>query len=306
MHAQGRLSTDFRPLPFSVGHHVPCHLKGLGSAPAGPALLALIPQLRAPYNRCELLRDGGHVRSEGGQLFRVLDAGQPMLDALSHPRVLFGSTECSTCPPADGGWAAGKRTLHPAQYLALAYGLLPELYRRLHEPIHDRAIMICSRSPLCSGPGTSLGQMQSDSIIHRRRLRSSLTDAPGERSSRIASAPAKVPGPSKEANANNHYSTRSWIGSWSRRLEFREEPVRQGQVLRRVQCPFASAILPSAGDRCCTPSSQTGRAGEIVHPAWAGRRPETRNSCPPSDRTCPPSRSNSHRLYGRAIGNQCK
>jgi hypothetical protein len=29
----------------------------------------------------------------------------------------------------------GKRTLHPVQYLALAYGLLPELLDRLREPV---------------------------------------------------------------------------------------------------------------------------------------------------------------------------
>jgi hypothetical protein len=34
----------------------------------------------------------------------------------------------------DGG---GKRTLHPAQYLALSYGLVPDLARRLHEPIRE-------------------------------------------------------------------------------------------------------------------------------------------------------------------------
>jgi hypothetical protein len=30
---------------------------------------------------------------------------------------------------------AGKRTLHPAQYLALAYGFLPELRERLRKPL---------------------------------------------------------------------------------------------------------------------------------------------------------------------------
>jgi hypothetical protein len=34
----------------------------------------------------------------------------------------------------DGG---RKRTLHPVQYLALAYGLMPELAQRLKEPIRD-------------------------------------------------------------------------------------------------------------------------------------------------------------------------
>ena len=57
-----------------------------------------------------------------------------MLEELDRPRVLFGSTECSTCrmQMEDG---AGKRTLHPAQYLALAYGYLPELRERLRQPI---------------------------------------------------------------------------------------------------------------------------------------------------------------------------
>ena len=66
----------------------------------------------------------------------VMLAGRPMLEELSRPTAQFGSTECSTCrlQMEDG---AGKRTLHPAQYLALAYGLVPELARRLREPIRD-------------------------------------------------------------------------------------------------------------------------------------------------------------------------
>jgi hypothetical protein len=62
-----------------------------------------------------------------------------MLEELTRPGVLFGSTECSTCrlQMEDG---AGKRTLHPAQYLALAYGLMPELANRLTEPIHQRVL----------------------------------------------------------------------------------------------------------------------------------------------------------------------
>jgi hypothetical protein len=32
---------------------------------------------------------------------------------------------------------SGKRTLHPAQYLALAYGLMPELAQRLREPVGE-------------------------------------------------------------------------------------------------------------------------------------------------------------------------
>ena len=62
---------------------------------------------------------------EGGEL-RPVAGGRPADAGRIAPgrAVLFGSTECSTCrlQMEDG---AGKRTLHPAQYLALAYGLMP-------------------------------------------------------------------------------------------------------------------------------------------------------------------------------------
>ena len=65
-----------------------------------------------------------------------LAAGRPMLTELARPDVRFGSTECSTCRiQMENG--SGKRTLHPAQYLALAYGLLPDVARRLSEPIQE-------------------------------------------------------------------------------------------------------------------------------------------------------------------------
>jgi Fe-S oxidoreductase len=68
-----------------------------------------------------------------------LEAGRPMLEALAGPRALFGSTECSTCrlQMEDG---TGKRTLHPAQYMALAYGYLPELQRKLRKPLRERVL----------------------------------------------------------------------------------------------------------------------------------------------------------------------
>jgi Fe-S oxidoreductase len=63
-----------------------------------------------------------------------LAAGAGMFAELNRPRVLFGSTECSTCrlQMQEG---TGKRTLHPVQYLAYAYGLLPELESRLARPL---------------------------------------------------------------------------------------------------------------------------------------------------------------------------
>jgi FAD/FMN-containing dehydrogenase/Fe-S oxidoreductase len=135
----GKLRTDFQPLDLSVGHHVPCHLKALGRPPAGPGLLALIPGLsvRTIDVSCSGMAGTFGLKAENYEV--SLLAGRAMLAELGRPGVLFGSTECSTCrlQMEDG---AGKRTLHPAQYLALAYGLLPELRHRLHEPI--RALVL--------------------------------------------------------------------------------------------------------------------------------------------------------------------
>lgn len=134
LHRAGRLRTDFRSLDFSVGHHVPCHLKALGRQPAAPSLLALIPhlQVRTIDVSCSGMAGTFGLKAENYTL--SLQAGRPMLEALAQPGIDHGSTECSTCrlQMEDG---TRKRTLHPVQYLALAYGLLPELARRLHDPI---------------------------------------------------------------------------------------------------------------------------------------------------------------------------
>jgi Fe-S oxidoreductase len=63
-----------------------------------------------------------------------LAAGRAMIDSLRRPRIQFGATECSSCRlQMEEG--AEKRTLHPVQYLALSYGLMPELETRLVAPV---------------------------------------------------------------------------------------------------------------------------------------------------------------------------
>lgn len=133
LHQKGQLKTDFHRLEFSVGHHVPCHIKALGGPPAGPGLLALIPGLRVHVIDVSCSGMAGSYGMKAENMKASLEAGRPMLQELSHPRVLFGSTECSSCRIQMEG-ETGKRTLHPVQYLALAYGLLPQIARRLREP----------------------------------------------------------------------------------------------------------------------------------------------------------------------------
>jgi Fe-S oxidoreductase len=66
-----------------------------------------------------------------------LEAGRPMLEELRRPRVLAGAAECSACRmQMEEG--SGKRALHPVQYLALAYGLMPEIADRLRKPLNGQ------------------------------------------------------------------------------------------------------------------------------------------------------------------------
>ncbi|WP_439625674.1 FAD-linked oxidase C-terminal domain-containing protein [Gemmata sp.] len=136
LHAAGRLRTDFRPLDLTLGHHVPCHVKALRGTPAGPGLLSLIPGLRVRTIDVGCSGMAGQWGLMAANREASLAAGAPVFAELNRPGLIFGSTECSSCriQLQDG---TGKRTLHPVEYLALAYGLMPEIEARLRRPLTE-------------------------------------------------------------------------------------------------------------------------------------------------------------------------
>jgi FAD/FMN-containing dehydrogenase/Fe-S oxidoreductase len=136
LHSADRLRTDFRPLDLTLGHHVPCHLKALRGPAVGPGLLSLIPGVRVNTIDVSCSGMAGTWGLKAANYETSLAAGRPMLRELNRPGVLFGSTECSACRmQMEEG--TGKRTLHPVQYLAYAYGLLPEIGTRLRKPLGE-------------------------------------------------------------------------------------------------------------------------------------------------------------------------
>ncbi len=136
LHQRRKLRTDFRPLPLSIGHHVPCHIKALGLPPAGPRLLGLIPGLQVHTIDVSCSGMAGTFGLGKKNYNTSLAAGQPVFQEMNHFGVIFGSTECSSCRiQIEEG--TRKRTLHPVQLLAFAYGLLPEVAQRLKEPMSD-------------------------------------------------------------------------------------------------------------------------------------------------------------------------
>ena len=129
LHARGKLRKDFRKLDATLGHHIPCHMKALRGPTNSSALLSLIPGLRVHTIDAGCSGMGGTWGLKAANYATSLAAGAGMFAELNRPRVLFGSTECSACRiQMEEG--SGKRTLHPVQYLAYAYGLLPELESR--------------------------------------------------------------------------------------------------------------------------------------------------------------------------------
>lgn len=136
LHESGRLKTNLRRLDLTLGHHVPCHLKALRGPAAGPGLLSLIPGVRVRTIDVGCSGMAGTWGLEAANYATSLAAGRDMLAELNRPGVLLGATECSACrmQMQEG---TGKRTLHPVQLLAYAYGLLPDIEPLLNKPLTD-------------------------------------------------------------------------------------------------------------------------------------------------------------------------
>ena len=136
LHAARQLRTDFRPLDLALGHHVPCHLKALRGPVAGPGLLGLIPGLTVQPIDVGCSGMAGPWGLAEANYDASLRAGRRMIEAFDRPGLLLGATECGSCrlQMQEG---TGKRAFHPVQYLAHAYGLLPELGKRLRSPLGE-------------------------------------------------------------------------------------------------------------------------------------------------------------------------
>ena len=136
LHRQGLLRTDFKSLDMTLGHHIPCHMKALGQPAAGPGLLRMIPDMKVNTIDVSCSGMAGTFGLDSSNYKTSIAAGKPMLLELARPHNSFGSTECGSCRVQMED-VARKRTLHPVQFLALAYGLLPEIAHRLR-PMKQR------------------------------------------------------------------------------------------------------------------------------------------------------------------------
>jgi FAD/FMN-containing dehydrogenase/Fe-S oxidoreductase len=137
-----RLATLDQPLAnrspalptLRIAHHVPCHVRALGTV-CGPELLAAVPGFEVTVldQACSGMAGTHGLRARSFDA--SLKTGQPMLEQFARPEMEVGATECSACR-LQMQQAGQKRVFHPVQYLAWAWGLMPQLERRLKAPLH--------------------------------------------------------------------------------------------------------------------------------------------------------------------------
>lgn len=126
LHQQGHLELDLKPLPIVVGYHLPCHVRALGKGTPAENLLKLIPGLTVRRMDCGCSGMAGTYGLHKTNYRNSLRAGWQLIKAIRSPLVPIGSTECSACK-IQMEQGTTKPTIHPLKFLALAYGLHPEV-----------------------------------------------------------------------------------------------------------------------------------------------------------------------------------
>jgi len=128
---QGRLpQVKLDNFPLSIGHHVPCHIKALQQGIVSPRLLESSAGYQVHTLDLSCSGMSGVYGLQQANYASSLRAGKPMLDRFAQEDLHFGSSECSSCR-MQMKHAANKPVLHPVQWLAWAYGLMPELQKQM-------------------------------------------------------------------------------------------------------------------------------------------------------------------------------
>jgi len=126
LHQQGALQLDLKPVHASVGYHQPCHSRAIQTTSPAENLLRLISGLQVQRLEKGCSGMAGTYGLSKDNFRSSLRAGRHLTDALRDSPLQAGATECTACK-MQLEQAADKPTIHPLKWLALSYGLMPEL-----------------------------------------------------------------------------------------------------------------------------------------------------------------------------------
>ncbi len=123
--AEGSLKRDFKPIPLTLGYHIPCQYRGHRMGKPGLELLDLVPDLKLIDSQATCCGIAGTYGYKKEKYQIAMEVGQPLFDFIHEtggPVVVCDSETCR--------WqithATGLPAVHPVELLAIAYGFKPE------------------------------------------------------------------------------------------------------------------------------------------------------------------------------------
>ncbi len=122
---EGTLRTDFKPIPLTLGYHVPCQYRAHLLGKPGMELLDLIPGLKVSDSHASCCGIAGTYGYKKEKYQIAMDVGKPLFDFVKETAAPLVICDSETCR-----WqiahATGIPAVHPVELLAAAYGLQVE------------------------------------------------------------------------------------------------------------------------------------------------------------------------------------
>lgn len=139
MQREGALRTDFTEIPMTATYHTPCHLRTLGHSTPLAELCNLIPRLNLQRVSTGCSGMAGSFGLTRENIADSVAMGRELIERMRSDVHELGLTECSSCR-IQMEHRTPTPTLHPLKVLALAYGLMPQIHRRLKPNTRKRML----------------------------------------------------------------------------------------------------------------------------------------------------------------------
>ncbi len=140
LHAQGNLKTDLNPLKMTLGYHAGCHEKFLNPTLPWLDILKLIPELNVQLIDKGCSGMAGAFGMSANNFEHSLQMGAGLIAEMQRPDFDLGSSECSSCK-FQMKQKSSLPTLHPLKLLALSYGIMPSIQRKITPDRRERTLI---------------------------------------------------------------------------------------------------------------------------------------------------------------------
>lgn len=119
----GKLKTDFKAVPISIGHHLPCHIRAMYHESPYTAILKKIPELKLNSidKGCSGMAGAFGISRENFET--SIQIGEELMQEVDQGPYDIGVSECSSCK-MQMEQGTSRPTLHPIKIIAQAYGLI--------------------------------------------------------------------------------------------------------------------------------------------------------------------------------------